>query len=135
MKHPNYKHTQIYLIYCKDESITDVYVGHTTNFSERYESHEKSVDIVDRRLYNFIRKHGGWSNWDMKVLSEVSCSNRGEASLEELYWYITMNATLNICTPGLYYFNRSMVSDKLYQKRKNVLDQIVTAARYPPRLI
>jgi hypothetical protein len=36
---------------------------------------------------------------------------------------------------GLYYFNRSMRSDRLYEKRKGILDRIVTEARYPPRMI
>lgn len=130
-----YKNTIIYLIACKDPNIPNTYVGHTTNFKQRYEDHEKSVTTSDRKLYSFIRNHGGWSNWYMKPLSNTSCKNKCDAALEELYWYIKMNATLNICTPGLYYFNRSIGNDRLYEKRKIILDQIVTEAKYPPRLI
>ena len=130
-----YKNTTIYLIGCKDTNIPNTYVGHTTNFEQRCEDHEKCVTTSDRKLYNFIRNHGGWSNWYIKPLSKISCKNKSEATLEELYWYIKMKSTLNICTPGLYYFNRSMRSDRLYDKRKDFLDRIVTESRHPPRMI
>jgi predicted GIY-YIG superfamily endonuclease len=130
-----YKNTTIYLIGCKDTNIPNTYVGHTTNFKQRCEDHENCVTTSDRKLYSFIRNHGGWSNWYMKPLSTISCKNKCEAALEELYWYMKMDATLNVCTPGLYYFNRSMRSDRLYEKRKGILDRIVTEARYPPQMI
>jgi hypothetical protein len=123
------------LIGCKDTKISNIYIGHTTNFEQRCEDHKKCVSTSNRKLYSFIRNHGGWSNWYMKPLSKISCENKCEAVLEELYWYIKMDATLNICTPGLHYFNRSMRSDRLYEKRKDVLDRIVTEAGYPPRMI
>jgi predicted GIY-YIG superfamily endonuclease len=31
----NYAKTSIYKIQCKDESISDIYIGHTTNFKQR----------------------------------------------------------------------------------------------------
>jgi hypothetical protein len=94
-----YKNTIIYLIGCKDTKISNTYIGHTTNFEQRCEDHKKCVSTSNRKLYSFIRNHGGWSNWYMKPLSKISCENKCEAVLEELYWYIKMDATLNICTP------------------------------------
>jgi len=130
-----YKNTTIYLIGCKDTSIPDTYIGHTSNFEQRCKDHEDNVATSDTKLYSFIREHGGWSNWKINILSKVSCESRGDAALEEMYWYLKLKPSLNSLIPGINYFNRSTRSDRLYEKRKDVLDRIVTEARYPPRMI
>ena len=38
----DYSNTVIYKIMCKDPDITDVYVGHTTNFLQRKIAHKYS---------------------------------------------------------------------------------------------
>ena len=43
----DYSNTIIYKICCKDESITDVYVGHTTNFIQRKYSHKISCSNLN----------------------------------------------------------------------------------------
>lgn len=129
-----YKNTTIYYIYCKDVSVSDTYIGHTTNFINRCRRHEYDSYVLDLKLYRFIREHGGWSNWDIKIICEVSCNSRGEAALEEMYWYIKMGATLNSLIPGINYFKRSILSDKLYKSRQNVLDRIISLTGWP-RLI
>jgi hypothetical protein len=126
-----YDNTVIYLIECKDESISDTYIGHTTNIDNRCRHHEYSSRSSDVKLYEFIRDHGGWSNWDMKVITKVCCKDRGEASLEEMYWYFKLKPTLNSLTPGLNYFKRSILRDSLYKTRKGVLDRIVSITRWP----
>ena len=126
-----YEKTIIYFIACKDKSVTDLYVGHTIDFYSRHKHHEHSSYISDLKLYKFVRNHGGWSNWDMEVLSEVSCKSRGDAALEEMYWYFVLKPSLNSLIPGLNYFKRSILHDRLYRKRKDVLDRIVTVTRWP----
>ena len=119
-----YNTTIIYLIGCNDTNVSNTYIGHTTNFKQRCEDHEKCVNTSDRKLYSFIREHGGWSNWYMKPLSNISCKNKGDACLEELYWYNKIKPTLNTVVPGINYYTRAMKSDKLYEKRKHLLDRI-----------
>ena len=126
-----YGKTIIYYICCKDEHIHDLYVGHTTNFDNRFLSHEQCSLLSDMKLYKFIRDHGGWSNWVMDILCEVYCKSRGEAALEEMYWYYKLRPTLNSVIPGLYYFKRSIVHDKLYAKRRDVLDRIISLTKWP----
>lgn len=126
-----YEKTIIYLIKCKDMGISNIYVGRTTCFDNRHKKHEYSSRSSDLKLYKFIRKHGGWSNWDMKVLSEVSCKNRGEAALEEMYWYFKLKPSLNSMIPGINYFKRSIVQDRLYDSRKEVLNRIVSITMWP----
>lgn len=37
----DYSQTIIYKICCKDVSVTDIYIGHTTNFIQRKHNHKK----------------------------------------------------------------------------------------------
>jgi hypothetical protein len=126
-----YKKTIIYSISCKDKSISDFYIGHTVDFDNRCRSHECSSYTSELKVYKFIREHGGWSNWEMNILSDVSCANRGDAALEEMFWYFKLKPGLNSLIPGLNYFKRSIVHDKLYEKRKDVLDRIVLITMWP----
>ena len=52
----DYSQVCIYKICCKDISINDIYVGHTTNFEQRKNSHKRSCETLNKniRLYNFI---------------------------------------------------------------------------------
>jgi len=46
----DYSETIIYKLVCKDSSIKDTYIGHTTNFVQRKNSHKISccnIDSVD----------------------------------------------------------------------------------------
>ena len=38
----DYSNTLFYKIFCKDVSITDLYIGHTTNFVQRKSAHKQS---------------------------------------------------------------------------------------------
>ncbi len=46
----NYFNTVIYSIHCKDESINDTYVGHTTDFCQRYKGHKSSCNTVEPQI-------------------------------------------------------------------------------------
>ena len=71
----DYSNTIIYKITCKDESIKEVYVGHTTNFVQRKHLHKNcSYNISNKlKLYETIRKYGGWNNWTMEIISFFNC--------------------------------------------------------------
>ena len=67
----DYSNTIIYKITCKNPQVTDVYVGHTTNFVQRKHLHKiccinNTSPIYNCKLYEVIRKNGGWSNWKME---------------------------------------------------------------------
>ena len=57
----DYSNTIIYKITCKDPSITDVYVGHTTNFVQRKHCHKQSCNnnnwIKDKDIYEPHKYH------------------------------------------------------------------------------
>ena len=115
----------IYSIYCKDDTIPQMYIGRTTRYDLRCRQHERNCNTSELKLYRFIRDHGGWSNWGVKILSEVECRNRGDAALEEFYWYIKTGAELNTYRPGINYFKRTLGRERLYESRKDVMDRIL----------
>ena len=48
----NYSNTIIYKIYCKNEIVNDVYVGHTTNFTKRKYMHKINYNSFNNMLFS-----------------------------------------------------------------------------------
>lgn len=100
----DYSKCVIYKIVCNDINVTDVYVGHTTNFINRKKWHKKSCNntkdkCYNLKLYQYIRENGGWDNFSMVIVEEYPCNNLEEARHKERYWYETLNAKLNVLCP------------------------------------
>jgi hypothetical protein len=95
----DYSNTIIYKITCKDPSITDVYVGHTTNFVQRKNAHKQSCKNDNCKLYTVIRDNGGWQNWNMEIVNFFNCHDHYEARKNEQEYFILLNATLNSIEP------------------------------------
>ena len=100
-KNIDYSNTIIYKIYCKDECITDIYVGHTTNFIQRKSTHKVACNNQnnDFKIYKIIRENGGWTNWDMIEIAKYNCKDSTEARIKENEHYNQLKATLNSCPP------------------------------------
>ena len=84
----NYGKSMIYKLCCKDTSITDIYIGSTTNFNRRKQQHKTSCNCItskkyNRKVYKFIREHGGFENWSMIVIKEFPCNSKRELEAEE----------------------------------------------------
>ena len=100
----DYSNTIIYKITCKDINVTDVYVGHTTNFIQRKHAHKQSC-INDKlsnykcKLYEVIRNNGGWNNWNMEIINFFNCKDHFEARQKEQEYFVSLNATLNSIEP------------------------------------
>jgi hypothetical protein len=100
----DYSNTIIYKITCKDETISDVYVGHTTNFVQRKHAHKQScinpkAANYTVKLYEVIRANGGWNNWKMEIINFFECKDHYEARKKEQEYFISLNATLNSIEP------------------------------------
>ena len=101
----DYNNTHFYKICCKDLNITDIYIGHTTDFRRRKNRHKSCCLTVDNPAYNFpvyqfIRENGGWDNFDMILLETKSCSDSLEAKKIEREFVEQLHATLNRWIPG-----------------------------------
>jgi len=96
-----YEQTFIYKITCKDETITDCYVGHTTNMTERKDKHKHNC-ITEKskayhyKVYEFIRFNGGWDNFKMEIVEHFPCKTKGEAMGREQEIATELGATLGI---------------------------------------
>jgi len=101
----DYSNTHIYKLCCRDPSVTEIYVGFTTNFNERKRCHRKACCNECDRAYNtpvykFIRDNGGWANWDMDLIDSVSVSDKRAASKVERHYVESLNAELNAQVPS-----------------------------------
>jgi len=98
-----YNNTIIYKIYCIDCDYS--YVGHTTDFEPRKRSHKDSCnnensEKYNLKLYEVIRKYGGWTNWIMEKLETCNCNDFKDALEREEYWYNQLKPTLNSVKPN-----------------------------------
>ena len=103
-KNVDYSRTVMYKIVCNDLSITDYYVGHTTEFTKRKSQHKFSCisqhgKSYNLKVYQFIRDFGCWSNWSMIMIEKYPCQDHLEATKRERYWVEQLNATLNSIFP------------------------------------
>jgi len=101
----NYLDTVIYSIYCMDESINETYIGHTTDFCQRYKGHKSSGNnelskSYNNKVYKIIRDNGGWDNWEMKIIEDYPCDNVNEARERERYWIEFFSSSLNVLIPS-----------------------------------
>ena len=100
----DYSNTIIYKITCKNQTITDVYVGHTTNFVQRKHAHKQNCINSKSanhkcKLYEVIRANGGWANWQMEIINFFNCADHYAARKKEQEYFIQLNATLNSIEP------------------------------------
>jgi hypothetical protein len=101
---PDYSKTIIYKISCKDLRITESYGGHTVNESKRRTNHKSACNNINSKSYNsyvyqFIRAHGGFDNWEMLWQYDFSCETKQQAFFEERKFIETNNCELNSDKP------------------------------------
>lgn len=95
----------VYKIACLNPEITDCYVGSCQAFRTRKNSHKSyCVNISSKHhninVYQFIRANGGWTNWNMVVIEEVSYSVKHQLLLRERFHLEALRATLNKTIPS-----------------------------------
>jgi len=100
-----YENTCFYKLCCNDLDITDIYVGHTTDFKSRKTKHKSRCNNTNDRHYNlnvyqFIRAHGGFDNWSMILIDRLAVADGLEAKKRERIYLTTLGATLNMTIPS-----------------------------------
>jgi hypothetical protein len=99
-----YDETYFYKIVCKDISKTEIYVGHTTNFSTRKKGHRVSSTNPQNKyshiaVYDYINKNGRWINFDMILIEKIKCEDKLHALKIEREHIERLKATLNKVIP------------------------------------
>jgi hypothetical protein len=82
-----------YKISCKNF----IYVGSTLDFNIRKQSHYQASLCVNKttKIYEIIRKNGGWDNWKMEIIDTKLCLNKHYALIIEQHYIDELNANLN----------------------------------------
>jgi hypothetical protein len=100
----DYSKVSIYKICCKDPSVTEFYIGSTTNFTQRKSYHKHTCCNTNHKfhhynVYQFIRKYGGWDNWEMIEIECLSLNTSQEVLKKEREWFDNLKPTLNSNRP------------------------------------
>jgi hypothetical protein len=125
-KMPGYSKTIIYKLINYDYPEL-VYVGSTTNFTNRKRHHKCNCLNTNNNLkvYVNIRENGGWYNWNMIKICDYPCNNKREAELEEDKYMMELKANMNMNrasrTPQEYYEENR---DKFKQYKEDNKDNI-----------
>ena len=131
----DYSKTIMYKLVCKDLSINELYVGHTTDFKTRKNSHKNNCNnINDSKKYNinvyqFIRENGNWDNWDMIKIEDYPCLTKLDAEKRERELIEALNAILNSNIPSrtkkeYNKDNRELILEYKKEYRENNQDKI-----------
>ena len=96
-KYVDYSKTYVYLLTCKNPSISDGYISYTTNLTQRKYKHKReTLDLsIQTKLYDCIRKNGGWTNWKCTILEECDCNNEVQAKERANFYILKMKPNLN----------------------------------------
>jgi hypothetical protein len=101
----DYSKAVIYKLCCKDPTITDVYVGSTTDFTRRKRGHKDRCNnengvSYNLKVYQTIRDNGGWVNWDMVEIEKYEATDRNDLHKRERHFIEELGATLNCHIPS-----------------------------------
>src|SRR5210317_597352 len=97
----DYSKSVVYKICCKDNNISDCYVGSTTCLRNRKNRHKTSCNNEKDKDYNypvykFIRDNGGFDNWEVIMVEEYpQCKSVEELLKYEREHMEMLGATLN----------------------------------------
>lgn len=79
------------------------YIGATTDFTRRKYQHKRNTINARENanlqkghtMYNIIDKTGGWNNYRMCPIKEISCENSTQLRIEEYKMITELRPTLN----------------------------------------
>ena len=101
---PDYSKCVIYKLCCNDTSIKEIYIGSTCNFRKRKNDHKSACHNENHigynfKVYQFIREHGGFQNWQMIMIHEQSVNNKLEKERLERTFIEDLKPSLNCAIP------------------------------------
>jgi hypothetical protein len=100
MKVIDYSNTIMYKLVPNDVNLDLIYIGHTTNFRARKNTHKEACINPNGKKYNFkvysmIRENGGWDNWSMIEIEKYCCADSNESRKRERELMEEYNCNLN----------------------------------------
>jgi len=122
----DYSNAVIYEINCKDNKITDTYIGSTRCFLTRESSHKNSVFKINTKLYRFIRSNFGWNNFNMVIIEKFSCKNKKQLQSREDFYINLWEPKLNTILPKPaehFRLIKNKTNQKYYNSNKNKISE------------
>ena len=98
----DYSKTIIYkLVHKEDYDNVNIYIGSTTDFVKRKNSHKRTCNYENQKghndkKYQYIRGNGGWDCFNMIEVQKYPCNDKREAEAREEYWRCHFNSQLNM---------------------------------------
>jgi hypothetical protein len=126
----------IYKLCCLDTNITEIYVGCSTDYKSRKQSHKRRCcNETDPKhhykVYQFIRANGGWENWRMILLHDFPCNSKRELEQEETKMMIKLKSELN----DRYSFQTEEIKRaSMDRKNKQKKEKLATDSEYREKL-
>ena len=116
---PDYSRTIIYKLIHYDYPEL-VYIGSTTNFTNRKRHHKSNCNNEKSKSFNLkvyinIRENGGFENWNIIKICDYPCNNRREAEQEEDKYMLESKSNMNMK-------RASRTKEKYYEDNKEYLD-------------
>jgi hypothetical protein len=114
----------MYKIQPKNPNLIFSYIGHTSEFSRRYEAHKRNTtNIKDLKhyhlkVYQTIRDNGGWNEWEIIEIEKYICSTKLEARIREQELMISHNTNLNTCKAFITEDERKKKKQEITKKYK-----------------
>jgi hypothetical protein len=102
----DFSKTIIYkIVHKEDPDNHEIYVGHTTDFTNRKRCHKRGCENPNNnkhhfKVYKYIRENGGWDKFIMLEIEKYPCNDGNEARARENYWYNELKSKLNSCFPS-----------------------------------
>jgi hypothetical protein len=101
----DYSKCMFYRLVCRDITVIECYVGHTTNevdrrYKHKSDCHNEKAKGFNQFVYRFIRDHGGFENWQLLVHEHLAVKDDVAARLRERFWCEHYKSTLNTQVPG-----------------------------------
>jgi hypothetical protein len=133
----DYANTWFYKLACKDLTILDCYIGYSTFKFERTSTGLRDTSKSSgRTVFKFIRKHGGFENFNITQIASRVCDNKSEALSELRRYHDEYKPTLNGRIPSrgqseYYQTNKQKILEdrREYLQRPNVAASILEQKR------
>jgi hypothetical protein len=125
----DYSKTIIYKLVHKDDyDNANIYIGNTTDFRKRKNSHNKSCNNEKDKGYNdkkyqYIRENGGWDCFNLIEIEKYPCNDGNEARAREEYWRSHFNAQLNMVRPYITEEQKKEYKKKYTEQHKHILTE------------
>ena len=71
-----------YKITCREKENKSCYIGKTKNFYTRVATHKSHCKFSNIKLYQYIRDHNGWENFDIEIIHKCICDEKSSILLE-----------------------------------------------------